>query len=367
MADTPQGCPWHGMRREQDALGRRWDAAEDAATLLRAGPACGLAEAARLAWRNSSRCIGRLHWRSLEVLDAAKAATVDEVAASLVRHLEHARNDGRIRPCLTAFRPWDGPADEIRVWNHQLYGYAFHGRDRDGRPLGDPRNAQLTKVARALGWTPPAEPGAHDLLPWVIQCGGQLAWREIPGHLRQSVVIRHPEVPAVARLGLSWYPIPVLSDMMLATGDRLLGCAPFNGWYMGTEVGRDLGDENRYDALPLLARQLDWDTSRDRSLWKDKALVLLNEAILHSYAEDGWTMVDHHAASREFLRFEEREASEGRAVSGDWAWLVPPMSGSLSPLFHRDYEPRLDLPNFLYQRDPWQTERGLALLAAHAA
>ncbi|MDA7506721.1 nitric oxide synthase oxygenase, partial [Akkermansiaceae bacterium] len=29
-----------------------------------------LGDAARLAWRESVRCIGRLHWRSLQVVDA---------------------------------------------------------------------------------------------------------------------------------------------------------------------------------------------------------------------------------------------------------------------------------------------------------
>lgn len=366
MSGPVTRCPWHGKSSETEALDRRWDMVEDAGALTGKTEPSSLTETARVAWRNSARCIGRLHWQSLEVLDATAAADADAVAAALSRHLELALGGGSIRPLLTAFRSWDNPADEIRIWNHQLYGYAWHGR-MGGRAMGDPRNAALTEVARRLGWAPPTEAGPHDLLPWVIQCGGRLHLREIPIPLRIEVHIRHPEHPALAALGLRWYPVPVLADMILATGGKPLGCAPFNGWYMGTEVGRDFADANRYDILPALATALGWDTSRERSLWKDRALLVLNEAILHSYAEDGWTLVDHHAASREFLRFEAREAVEGRQVSGDWAWLVPPLSGSLSPLFQRNYETRVELPNFLYQREAWQTPRGAALLAAAGA
>lgn len=94
--------------------------------------------------------------------------------------------------------------------------------------------------------------------------------------------------------------------------------------------------------------------------------MLLNEAVLHSFNVEGWTMVDHHAASQEFIRFEEREISEGRNVSGDWSWLVPPLSSSLSPIFHRKYNLQVELPNFLYQVEPWTTVRGHDLLAKSA-
>ncbi|HTF08407.1 MAG TPA: nitric oxide synthase oxygenase, partial [Asanoa sp.] len=46
-----------------------------------------LAYGARIAWRNSSRCIGRLYWRSLVVLDRRRARTADEIFSLLVHHL----------------------------------------------------------------------------------------------------------------------------------------------------------------------------------------------------------------------------------------------------------------------------------------
>lgn len=64
--------------------------------------------AARVAWRNSSRCIGRLYWRTLRVRDRRQVSAADEVAAECVTHLREATNGGRIRPVITVFSP-DAP------------------------------------------------------------------------------------------------------------------------------------------------------------------------------------------------------------------------------------------------------------------
>lgn len=361
-----KGCPWHGKLSGQEAIEHRWDLALDAKNLHHPEfTANSLTESAQHAWRNAARCVGRLHWKSLQVHDARSAQTPADVAAALAQHLRLAAGKGRIESWTTLFRAWDHPESEIRIWNHQLYGYAFHGITTE-TSLGDPRNATLTQIAQTLGWQAPSPATHFDLLPWIIQVGDRLELHEIPRDLRHEVTLRHPKLSALERLGLKWYPIPVLSDMILATGDMSFSAAPFNGWYMGTEVGRNLSDLNRYNCLPKLAAALNLDTTRERSLWRDHALVILNEAILHSFNVEGWTMVDHHAASQEFIRFEERETSEGRKVSGDWSWLVPPLSSSLSPIFHRRYNLQVELPNFLYQVEPWTTVRGHDLLAKSA-
>src|SRR5215471_15470368 len=59
--------------------------------------------AARVAWRNSSRCIGRLYWRTLRVRDRRRVTAADQVAAECVAHLREATNAGRIRPVITVF------------------------------------------------------------------------------------------------------------------------------------------------------------------------------------------------------------------------------------------------------------------------
>jgi nitric oxide synthase oxygenase domain/subunit len=73
-----------------------------------------------------------------------------------------------------------------------------------------------------------------------------------------EVLLVHPEYEWVGELGLQWYTIPIVSDMRLEIGGIQYPAAPFNGWYIGTQIGsRDLGDEDRYDLLPTV-----WDRIR---------------------------------------------------------------------------------------------------------
>ena len=44
-----------------------------------------LIHGARMAWRHNSRCIGRLFWHSLEVIDARAAETEEQVVQALDR------------------------------------------------------------------------------------------------------------------------------------------------------------------------------------------------------------------------------------------------------------------------------------------
>lgn len=49
------------------------------------------------------------------------------------------------------------------------------------------------------------------------------------------------------------------------------------------------------------------DTRNPTSLWKDKALVEVNIAVLHSYQSKNITIVDHHTASESFMKHMENE------------------------------------------------------------
>ena len=45
---------------------------------------------------------------------------------------------------------------------------------------------------------------------------------------------------------------------------------PFSGWYMGTEIARDLGDANRYNMLkvsPTVASVMDGSTDDIGTYW----------------------------------------------------------------------------------------------------
>jgi nitric-oxide synthase len=311
-----------------------------------------LEHGARMAWRNNARCIGRLFWPSLKVCDLRHISEPTEVHQALLEHLQTATNGGKIQPLITVFAPAtdDGPA--VRIWNHQLLGYAGYEQP-DGSILGDPKNLAFTREALALGWK--CASTRFDLLPLIIQKRG-CAPMLFPSPCAQGLEIplSHPTLPWFSDLGLKWYAVPILSDMRLRVGGIDFPAAPFNGWYMGTEIGsRDLGDEARYDMLPAIAEKMGIDRERD-ALWKDRALVELNAAVIFSYEQAGVRIVDHHRASSEFMEFAAREMKAGRAVSADWSWIVPPMSGSATPVFHKLWENRSQLPDYLPQKHAWE-------------
>ena len=307
---------------------------------------------ARVAWRNSSRCIGRLYWKSLQVRDRREVDTAEGVAAECADHLRAATNHGRVRPTITVFAP-DAPGRPgPRIWNEQLVRYAGY-RQPDGTVRGEPSSADLTHLALDLGW-PSDGQGKFDVLPLIISAGGdEPRFFRVPGDAVTEVHLIHPRFPWFGQLGLRWYAVPVISDMCLEIGGICYPAAPFNGWYMGTEIGaRNFADADRYNELPRIAEWMGLDTSRDRSLWRDQALVELNLAVLHSYDTAGVTITDHHTESHRFLTHLAREERAGRICPADWTWIVPPMSGAATGVFHRYYEDAKLRPTYArHQRD----------------
>jgi nitric-oxide synthase len=150
----------------------------------------------------------------------------------------------------------------------------------------------------------------------------------------------------------------VISNMRLDIGGISYPAAPFNGWYMATEISaRNLADADRYDMLAEVAEAMGLDTSSDRTLWRDRAAIELTSAVQHSFDQAGVSLADHHGESRRFLRFVEREEAAGRHCPVDWSWIVPPISGGLTPVFHRYYdEPTNTGP--MFHLDAQATARG---------
>lgn len=293
---------------------------------------------AQWAWRNADRCIGRLHWQSLRLLDRRDCTTADDVAAACIEHIRVSTNGGNLRPAITVFAPSD-PDDGsgIRIWNSQLIRYAGI-RQPDGSILGDPLNIGLTDLAMGLGWRPKG--GQFDLLPLIVQMPHERPRLfDLPRDVVLEVDIEHPDLRWFAELGLRWHALPAISDMALEMGGLAYPAAPFSGWYMSTEIAaRNFGDEHRYNLLPEIAARMGLDTSSTRTLWKDRALLELCAAVSHSFRESGVRMVDHHQASRQFVKHVEREAAAGRTCPTDWSWIVPPVSGSTTAVFHRYYD-----------------------------
>jgi len=334
------------VMREIDLTGTYWHTTEE------------LTFGARVAWRNNERCIGRLYWHSLQVRDLRTVSDAGRVAAHCFDHLRLAHNGGKIRPMISVFAPETPYRPAPRIWNEQLIRYAGHALP-DGRVLGDPRYVAFTDGLIERGWRPPSSPGAFDVLPLVVETveeGPQLF--ELPASSVHEVPLRHPELGWFSDLDLRWHAVPVISNNRLVIGGVSYPSAPFNGWYMGTEIGaRNLGDSTRYALVPEVAERMGLDTSDETTLWRDRALVELNRAVLHSFRAAGVTITDHHTESRRFLVHLEREENAGRRCPTDWTWIVPPMSGSQTPVFHRHYDSTTQVPNFFTDADA--THRGL--------
>lgn len=325
-----------------------------------------LAFGARVAWRNSARCIGRLYWRSLHVRDRRHVTAPDQVAAECVAHLRESTRRGRVRSTVTVLAPDAPDAPGPRIWNEQLVRYAGHTpvcEHGTEEIVGDPRYVGFTETARSLGWLPPAPPGRFDVLPLVVSGGGEHAartprWFEVPADAVLEVALSHPDHAWFADLGLRWHAVPAISNMRLDIGGVSYPAAPFNGWYMSTEIGaRNFADADRYDLLREVAHGLGLDTANDRTMWRDRAAVELTLAVQHSFDAAGVTVADHHGESLRFLRHLEREEAAGRSCPVDWSWIVPPISGGLTPVFHRYYDPPTD-SGPMFRLDPQATARG---------
>ncbi|MFM7052534.1 MAG: nitric oxide synthase oxygenase [Planctomycetota bacterium] len=308
-----------------------------------------LAFGARVAWRNHSRCIGRLLWRSLEVFDCRAVEGRDGIAERVFEHMRIAGSGGAVRSLISIFGPVKGEALPAYIESRQIAQYAGYV-GTDGAVLGDPLNAEATRIARSLGWVPPEPRSRFDLLPLIIRdAADRRAFVPLPADAVRQIEILHPTHARVRGLGLRWYTVPCVSGMILTIGGVDYPCAPFNGYYMGTEIAsRNFGDERRYDLLAEVALAI--GIPLDDPLWKDRALVELNAAVLHSFRGAGATIVDHHEASRQYMDFIQREAAEGRTASGAWGWIVPPQASSACPVFHLAMKDRMMVPNFYWSR-----------------
>ena len=284
----------------------------------------------------------------MEVLDKRSLDSIDAIFDALFEHIDFATNGGNIRSTITVFNAHKG----IRIWNPQLLGFAGYEQE-DGSVIGDPKHVEFTNECIRMGWEP--KMGQFDILPLIVQIEGEkIQWREIPKEIITLVSIEHPSIQAINDLKLQWYSTPIISNMTLEVGGIEFMAAPFNGWYMGTEIGaRNLADEDRYNLLPVVADKMGLDLHDKNSLWKDRALIELNQAVLYSFRKAGVKIIDHHSASKQFMQFMRQEEKEGRDVTANWSWIVPPVSGSTMEVFHTEMNNIIKSPNYFYQEDAW--------------
>ncbi|XP_042876798.1 nitric oxide synthase, salivary gland-like [Penaeus japonicus] len=307
---------------------------------------------AKLAWRNAPRCIGRMQWKRLQVFDARHITTTKEMFEAICKHIEYATDGGNLRSTLTVFPQRASGRRDFRVWNPQLIAYAGYRAD-DGTVIGDPAWAEFTQVCQELGWQ--GGGGRFDVLPLVVSTpteGPQ--WFDIPDELVLRVALEHPKYDWFKDLGLEWFALPAVSGMMLDCGGVEFSAAPFNGWYLSSEIAsRDLCDAQRYDIIKEVGDKLGLDTRTPVTLWKDQAALEVNLAVLHSYQQAKVTLVDHHSVSESFMQFFANEHRERGGCPADWVWIVPPISGSLTPVFHQEMSLYYLKPGYEYQEVAW--------------
>lgn len=307
---------------------------------------------ATLAWRNHARCAGRYNWRSLKLVDLRHCKTAEQIADGCFQHLRLSTNGGRLRSVITVFAAEQPGQPGPRIHNPQLIRYAGY-RTAEG-VLGDPLHVELTEYAESMGWRGAGT--TFDVLPLFISVG-DLPPRmfEVPADAVLEVPLEHPEFGWFAELGLRWHANPAIADLTLDIGGVRYPAAPFSGWYVSSEIGaRNLSDEARYNMLPRIAQGMGLSTRRNADLWKDRALVELNRAVLYSYDKAGVYIVDHHTAAAQFITHVDREAKVGRVVATDWSWINPPLSASTTPTFHRTFPvPDFSIrPNFFKNPTP---------------
>jgi nitric-oxide synthase len=308
---------------------------------------------AKLAWRNSVRCIGRIQWSKLQVFDCRYVTTTSGMFEALCNHIKYSTNKGNIRSAITIFPQRTDGRHDFRVWNPQLVSYAGY-RQPDGSILGDPLNVEFTEVCLRLGWRGPGT--RWDILPLLLSANGHDPdYFDIPSELILEIPLTHPTLDWFEDLGLKWYGLPAVSSMMFDVGGLQFTAAPFNGWYMSTEIGcRNMCDTHRLNMLEPVAQGMGLDTRTPVTLWKDKAMVEVNVAVLHSFQQKGVTIVDHHTASESFMKHLENEVRLRHGCPADWVWIVPPLSGSATPVFHQEMALYYLKPSYEYQEPAWK-------------
>nr|CAD7595373.1 unnamed protein product [Timema genevievae] len=309
---------------------------------------------AKLAWRNSVRCIGRIQWSKLQVFDCRYVTTTSGMFEALCNHIKYSTNKGNIRSAITVFPQRTDGKHDFKVWNPQLLSYAGY-KNPDGTVLGDPANVEFTEECIKLGWKPSRT--QWDILPLVLSANGHDPdYFDLPQELVLQVPLTHPTFDWFEKLQLRWYALPAVSGMLFDCGGLEFTAAPFNGWYMITEIGcRNLCDVQRLNMLEPVALRMGLDTRTPFTLWKDKALVEVNYAVLHSFQSRNITIVDHHTASETFMKHYENEQRLRNGCPADWVWIVPPLSGSVTPVFHQEMAHYQLKPSYDYQELAWKT------------
>ena len=264
----------------------------------------------------------RISWNTLVIRDCRNCESPQEIFHETVEHLKLATGGVSIQSVMTVFRPrqineiWG-----VRFLSSQIIRYAGYVIDGgNSEILGDPANAELTSylIAKKL-WVPPKVQSAFDVLPLVLKLPGNDVpfLYTLPKEAVHEVHFEHPNYPKAKQLGYKWNAVPAITNMSMNLGGIHFPCCPFNGWFVSTEIARNLLE--RYKVTDPLAGVFGID-SGDRMLHQKVASELEN-MILHSFDKNNFTIVDPRSVGKSFMTHCKKERSAGRDCPGQWSWI----------------------------------------------
>ena len=304
---------------------------------------------ARLAWRNSAKCIGRIAWKTLEIRDKRHVNSPEGVFTEVEEHLKRATAGTNIQSVMTVFAPKSHKSIlGTRFWSSQYVRYAGYKDEKSGTITGDPANLELTNFLIKEGyWHPPEPRTRFDVLPIVLK----LPHRpkpyvyELPKAVVFEVDIEHPTKPEITDLGYRWTTVPAISNFKMNLGGVVYQNMPFNGWFVSTEIVRNLME--RYDAGPDVAKALGIDMGKN-PCWRLLVSAELEVAVNHSFQKNGYTIVDPHTVGNQFCTHVQREREQhGRECPGQWSW-IGGLTGPTNPTWHLEMRDYKLLPQYDY-------------------
>ena len=305
---------------------------------------------AQLAWRNSAKCIGRIAWKTLIVRDKRHIDKPEDIFEEVKEHLKLATARTNIQSVMTVFKPRGNATLGTRFWSSQYIRYAAY-KDTSGTIMGDPANLELTEyLLKNKLWTPPEPKTPFDVLPLVIKDPNRKYPDvfELPKDCIFEVPIEHPTKPNVTKLGYKWTSVPAISNFKMNLGGVLYQNIPFNGWFVTTEIVRNLIE--RYDVAPSVAQACDIDPSTT-SIYRNLVSCELEIAIEHSFKKNGFTIVDPHTVGKSFCTHVRREREQfGRECPAQWSW-IGGLVGPNNPTWHLEMRDFLVRPQYDYACD----------------
>lgn len=278
---------------------------------------------ARLAWRNSAKCVGRIAWNTLKIRDCRHISDPNKMCDEMKNHLLEATAGTNIQSVMTVFKP-QGPSEAFgtRFWSSQLVRYAAYKNMLTGEVLGDPANLALTEylVNNEL-WEPPEQISRFDILPLVLKLPGKKKpfVKQLAKDCIFEVDLEHPTRPELSKLGLRWSTVPAISNFKMNLGGIVYQNMPFNGWFLSTEIVRNLIE--RYDVGPQMAEAIGLETESD-PMWRQTVSCELERMVVHSFQKHKFTIVDPMTVGRSFCTHVQREREQfGRECPAQWSWI----------------------------------------------